>query len=124
MTHLFMFEFLFGLFFFLFFAIFISVFVFSFSKIIKQNKINNSSPRLKVEAKVVDKRDHHSHSHSNNHSHTYYSYYITFEFESGDRMELQMSGNEYGMLVEGDAGMLSFQGTQYLEFEIKKQENE
>ena len=32
-------------------------------------------------------------------------------------MELQMSGSEYGLLVEGDAGMLSFQGTRYLGFE-------
>ena len=117
MTHLFMFEFLFGLFFVMFFVIFISVFVFSFSKIIKQNKINSSSPRLKVEAKVVDKRDHHSHSHSNNHSHTYYSYYITFEFESTDRLELSVPEYEYGLIIEGDYGYLTFQGTKFISFE-------
>ena len=44
-------------------------------------------------------------------------YYATFEFESGDRMELGVSGSEYGMLAEGDSGKLTFQGTRYLSFE-------
>ena len=44
-------------------------------------------------------------------------YYATFEVESGDRMELALSGSEYGMLAEGDTGKLTFQGTRYLSFE-------
>ena len=32
-------------------------------------------------------------------------------------MELSMTGNEYGLLAEGDTGKLSFQGTRYLGFE-------
>ena len=44
-------------------------------------------------------------------------YHVTFEVESGDRMELSLSGHEFGMLVEGDTGRLSFQGTRYLSFE-------
>ena len=44
-------------------------------------------------------------------------YYATFEFISGDRLELRVSGEEYGMLAEGDAGVLTFQGTRYLGFE-------
>lgn len=31
-------------------------------------------------------------------------------------MEFAVSGNEYGMLVEGDKGSLTFQGTRYLSF--------
>ena len=42
---------------------------------------------------------------------------MTFEVESGDRIELELSGTEYGMLAEGDYGKLSFQGTRYLGFE-------
>lgn len=45
------------------------------------------------------------------------SYYATFEVESGDRMELQLSGQEYGQLAEGDTGVLSFQGTRFLSFD-------
>lgn len=42
--------------------------------------------------------------------------YVTFQVESGDRMELNVSGTEYGMLIEGDYGELTFQGTRYLGF--------
>ena len=42
---------------------------------------------------------------------------MTFQFDSGDRMELQMQGHEFGLLIEGDSGKLTFQGTRYLGFE-------
>lgn len=51
-------------------------------------------------------------------AHGYHTtYYVTFQVDSGDRMELSVSGSEYGMLVDGDRGKLSFQGTRYLSFE-------
>lgn len=79
---------------------------------------NNASPVLTVEAKVVSKREsHHHHHNSDGVDHTSFSYYVTFEVESGDRMELSVSGREYGMLVEGDYGKLTFQGTRYHGFE-------
>ena len=55
--------------------------------------------------------------HSNGHHHHTHTYHVTFEVESGDRMELKVSRNEYGMLVVGDSGRVSFQGTRYLGFE-------
>ena len=45
---------------------------------------------------------------------------VTFEFESGDRLELHVASNEYGYLVEGDMGKLTFQGTRYKNFERTK----
>ena len=79
---------------------------------------NNHSPRLTVEARVVTKRQNISHHHSGDHLSTTSSwYYVTFQVESGDRMELQMTGPEYGMLAEGDRGRLTFQGTRYVSFE-------
>lgn len=83
---------------------------------------NNHSTRLTVEATVVAKRMNVSHHHASadtsmHHSSTSTFYYVTFQVPSGDRMELGMSGQEYGMLVEGDHGRLSFQGTRYLGFE-------
>lgn len=79
---------------------------------------NNASPVLTVEAKVVAKRQHTSY-HNNANSlavNSSSTYYATFEMESGDRMELKVSGSEYGMLVEGDSGKLTFQGTRYKGF--------
>ena len=89
---------------------------------IRQWNKNNYSPRLTVEAVVVAKRTNVTHHHhggvnEHHHYHTSTSYYVTFQVQSGDRMELHMSGQEYGMLVEGDHGLLSFQGTRYLGFE-------
>ena len=84
---------------------------------------NNHSPKLTVDATVVTKRTNvsrHHHNHGTNHmGHTTASttYYATFQVESGDRMELQVDGYEYGMLVEGDHGKLSFPGTRYIGFE-------
>ena len=108
--------------FFLTFAIVIGVFIVSFVKGISQWNKNNQSPRLTVEARVVTKREDvgvHHHNDANGTMHTTHStwYYVTFEVESGDRIELEVNGTEYGMLVDGDFGKLSFQGTRYLGFE-------
>ena len=75
---------------------------------------NNQSPKLTVPATVVAKR---SDVHRGIETmHTFTSYYVTFQVESGDRMEFEVSDMEYGMLAEGDWGMLTFQGTRYLNF--------
>ena len=48
----------------------------------------------------------------------YTDYFATFEFESGDRMELRIPSNQYGYIVDGDNGKLTFQGTRFLKYEI------
>lgn len=80
---------------------------------------NENSPRLMVEAQVVAKRADHRRTMSNKrHSgRNYTNYYVTFQFETGDRLELELKGQEYGLLVEGDKGKLTFQGSRYLGFE-------
>ena len=80
---------------------------------------NEKSPRLTVEANVVAKRTAHRRTMSNKRytGRDYTNYYATFQFESGDRLELELQGREYGMIVEGDKGKLTFQGTRYLGFE-------
>ena len=88
----------------------------------KEKRKNDASPRLTVPASVVTKRAQvgttHHHNAATNTGGTYYNtkYFATFQFESGDRLELSVSPGEYGMLVEGDRGQLSFQGTRYLGF--------
>ena len=106
--------------FYLVFFLVISVFIVTFVRMIGEWISNNNSPRLTVDATIVAKRDQvHRHRSSNGHTHRSYSYHITFQFESGDRMELRVPSNEYGLLVEGDKGKLTFQGTRYLSFERK-----
>lgn len=103
------------------FFIIVGVFVVTFVRGIIQWNKNNHSPRLTVNAKVIAKRTNVSHHHGAGahagHSSSSTTYYVTFEVESGDRMELKMQGYDYGMIAEGDEGKLSFQGTRYLGFE-------
>ena len=102
----------------LFFIVFLAAFVIILGKNIAQWFKNNNSPRLSVTATVVAKRTEISHHHNSNGTsgHTT-SYYATFQVESGDRMELYIPYNEYGYLVEGDNGVLRFQGTRFLGFD-------
>ena len=100
----------------LMFALVFGMILFTLIRGISQWNKNNHSPRLTVDATVVSKRQHTSHHHHNNHMSHSTSYYVMFQVESGDRMELHVSGMEYGMLAEGDYGKLTFQGTRYLEF--------
>ena len=115
-----MFEIFFVMFFIAFFCI-LGIIVGNFVRAGKQWNKDNNSPRLTVEAKVVAKRTNHTrHSGGQHHmTHTSTSYFVTFEVASGDRMELMMVGHEYGLLVEGDWGELTFQGSRYLGFRRK-----
>lgn len=117
---------LFQLFFLVILLIVVAMFVLVFVRTISQWNRNNHSPRLTVEATVISRRSnvsYHHHDHGVGGGaggiHTTHSttYYVTFQVASGDRMEFQLTGSEYGMLVEGDRGRLSFQGTRYLGFE-------
>ena len=81
---------------------------------------NNSSPVLSVDARVVSKRTnitrHMSQADSSHMTRNSTVYYATFQVESGDRMELEVPDMEYGLLVEGDRGRLTFQGTRFQGF--------
>ena len=108
----------FGWFDFLFPIMFIAVFGIIFGSIVsslvknrKQERKNDASPRLTSEATIVTKRTHVR----GDHAHT--TYFATFQFESGDRLELEIPRDRFGYLVEGDRGRLHFQGTRFLNFE-------
>ena len=107
MTFFGLFQIIWVLMFGLIFGLFISTLV----KNAKQNRANDHSPRLTSEATVVTKRT----KVLGDHARTIY--YATFQFPSGDRLELEIPHNQFGYLVEGDRGKLSFQGTRFLDFE-------
>lgn len=80
---------------------------------------NNKQPVLSVYSVISSKRTAVSHRHDQDSSthHSSTQYYLTFEVESGDRMEFRVSGEEYGQSAEGDEGKLTVQGSRYLGFE-------
>ncbi|MCL6446393.1 MAG: DUF2500 domain-containing protein [Alicyclobacillus sp.] len=78
---------------------------------------NNRQPILTVCARVVAKRTQVHRNVTNNNGQVFSSnttsYYVTFEVQSGDRMEFRVFGPDYGMMAEGDLGDLTFQGTRF-----------
>lgn len=97
------------------FCIVVGFILFTFIKGAAEWGKNNNSPRITVAAHVKTKRTNTSGGSGEMSAST--SYYVTFEYESGDRQEFKTTGEQYGMLAEGDLGKLSFQGTRFLEFE-------
>jgi len=115
-----LFQIMFSLTFLLVTGVFVAIAI----KGISQWHKNNNSPRLTVPATVVSMRtnvSHHHHHHGTGHMHHHTSssttYYVTFQVESGDRMELHVAGHQFGLMIEGDRGRLTFQGTRFLDFE-------
>lgn len=108
----------------LFFVCFFGVIGYVVVKGVVQWNRNNHSPLINVPATVIAKRaDVSSHRYANDFSgvHGYRTtsstdYYITFQTESGERIEFSVEDSEYGLLIEGDEGVLSYQGTRYLGF--------
>ena len=70
---------------------------------------------LPAQARVVTKRTYTSGGMGDTSAST--SYYITFEYLSGDRKEFYVPYREYGLIAEGDDGVLTFQGTRFIGFE-------
>ena len=93
------------------FILFAAFFLFIIiSGIVKSRKTSKHAPQLSVTARVVSRRSDTWGDHATT------SYYATFEVESGDRIELSLSGTDYGMLAEGDNGTLTFKGTDFISF--------
>ena len=109
---------IFFVFFVIIFTLVIGTFIFVAVKGISQWSKNNKSPVLTVPAEIVAKRTETTGGHGDSSASTWY--YVTFQVQSGDRFELDVTSKEYGMLAEDDLGILTFQGTRYQGFERKK----
>lgn len=106
----------------IFFVAVIGIIALSVGRGLLQWGRNNKQPVLTVDSRIVSKRTeiNQRHTHEPNDqmtSHTNTVYYITFEVESGDRMEFPVSGKQFGLCAEGDTGRLTFQGTRFKGFE-------
>lgn len=105
----------------LFFGLFFIFFLFIFGTVIyaifKRRKVVANSPRLTVYGTVVAKRTMVSgHRHRSSHAYSSTFYYVTFEVESGDRMELSVSPDQSGQIVEGDKGRVTFKANILIDF--------
>ena len=109
---------LFPIFFITIFCIIIGMIIYS----IVQYAQDKNKPIQTERVKVVAKRTNVNHHHHNHDGHIHHStsttYYVTFEFITGQRMELKVPRNKVGYIVEGDEGLLQFQGRLFVSFEV------
>lgn len=75
---------------------------------------NNAAEILNKPSEIVTKRTEVWGGSGNSSTST--SYYITFEFEDCSRQEFEVKAKKFGMLVEGDIGILTYQGTRFIDY--------
>jgi hypothetical protein len=93
--------------------------IYSAASSLAERSRNNGLPIEDLAARVVSKRVEMgggggSRRHASRRVWT--AYYVTFETRSGERREFELSGPQFGVLVEGDEGTLRHQGTRYHDF--------
>lgn len=104
-----------------FIAMFLLVLAVILIVIIGQRYKNSRAPRLSVRAEVIKKRaqvTRHLHwAPSLPHSQKRVTYYVTFAIDGGQQLELWVRRQVYQQLKQNCRGTLTFQGTQYLDFQ-------
>ncbi|WBW97537.1 DUF2500 domain-containing protein [Oceanirhabdus sp. W0125-5] len=98
------------------------IFIIFILKMVTNYSRNASQPILTEHVRVIGKRTNvssHLNSSNSNMSHrrTSTTYYVAFETDAGQRLELRMSGREYGIIMEGDTGNLMYQGEWFKRFD-------
>ncbi|MGO4596972.1 DUF2500 domain-containing protein [Terrabacter sp. 2RAF25] len=83
---------------------------------ISQWRANEAAPLRSVETLVVSRRTDVRRRAGSEATGSSTRYFATFEDESGARVELALTGAQYGRLAEGDRGHLIHQGTRYKGF--------
>lgn len=84
---------------------------------------NNKQDVVTYKARIVAKRQHVSDTvvggTDTTAAHTVSSsdYFVTFQDEYGARQEFRVKDRDYGLMAEGDTGILSHQGTRFKGFE-------
>lgn len=108
-----------------FIVIFILAFIFIIINIFtapRLPKIDRNAPIDTIKAKVIAKRTDvsGSHFHDDNLNMINTHYYVTFELYNKERKEFIVDSNNYGLLIEGDEGMLTYQGIIFKSFDRQK----
>ncbi|AIQ41177.1 hypothetical protein R50912_14955 [Paenibacillus sp. FSL R5-0912] len=100
----------------------IAVFVaYTITRALKIWMTNNASPLESRVATAVTKRA--EVWGGRGHAGTHTSYYVTFEFQDGNRRELEVKAKAYGLIVEGDRGELTSKGTRFKGFARSSRRN-
>ncbi|WP_424767545.1 DUF2500 domain-containing protein [Paenibacillus sp. sgz302251] len=92
----------------------VGVFVYVIIKGLTSWMSNNAAELVTQSCKVMDKRTEVWGGSGDSSANT--DYYITFEFADHSRREIPVNPNQYGLIIVGDQGELTYQGTRFKEF--------
>lgn len=84
------------------------------SRMFATAKSDRKAARMQVSAKILARRTRIANRSDSGFVRT--CCYVTFETDRGDRVELLVPEREYGVLLEGDEGILTYQGTRFISF--------
>lgn len=101
----------------LFIFVFAGIF-FTLLKSLKQWNFNNKQPKITVSAKLITKTTKDLQQKRKQYimpSPTYC--FLTFEVESGGSIELSVDALTFDKLIEGEIGILTYQGDRFIHFE-------
>ncbi|MDG0809532.1 DUF2500 domain-containing protein [Cohnella rhizosphaerae] len=96
------------------FILVVAIFLYAIIRGFSTWTTNNASDVITSPATVLDKRTEVWGGSEDAGSST--NYYVTFELASRTRIELQVRGDRFGLIVVGDHGQLTYQGTRFKEF--------
>jgi hypothetical protein len=96
------------------FTLVVGTFLFVIIRGLKLWLSNNAAELVRQSCSVVDKRT--EVWGGSGESSTNTNYYITFQFADNTRKELPISPKHFGVIVIGDQGELTFQGSRFKEF--------
>jgi Protein of unknown function (DUF2500) len=98
----------------LFFIVVLGAILWAILRGLGQWQRNNSLPVTTVPATVLAKR--HELRGGSGDTRASTSHFVTFEVEGGERVELPVSGPDFGVMIERDRGQLTYQGTRFKAF--------
>lgn len=97
------------------FILVVAIFLYAIIRGLSTWTTNNASDVITSPATVLDKRTEVWGGSEDSSSST--NYYVTFELATTrTRIELQVRGDRFGLIVIGDHGQLTYQGTRFKEF--------
>ncbi len=77
----------------------------------KEDKIAHAVPYITDHGTILKKRYTHWGDFNN-------TYYLSFQSDSGVVNEFEIDGNDYNLILEGDTGIITTQGSRFIGFEL------
>ena len=98
----------------LFFVVFFGAIALAVVRGLRRRAQDDAAPIEELPARLVGRRQE---NRGGGETRIVTKHFVTFELNSGQRLELEVSGEQYGQLIEGDRGVLRRKGSRFLGFD-------